>query len=258
MAQSRENLEKLLKLVSQVANESGNDWLLQQLKSNYGTSNVSNDKSIEAIYELCVKEIIQKQASNFYKPFKIQSLRSKLEADFIRMEDFRREDSFEDFSLALHQQIENIVNYLAESHNAFRAHIIENKTKQTYSIKKNGIYYNYDLSTLIFSNLTDQDKIDKSFQKDIFNWDYLNKLKSVIYYFIFNQKIYNYFDFKESYDIGNEIYQARNLNHRGGFLFDNQRESMNKIIASRDKNYFKFLGFLETFTTKVNDSLQRT
>ena len=261
MPHSRENLSKLLNLVSQIANEAGNEWLLQELQLKFGLANElslnDTEKSIKKIYELCVKEIIQKQAQNFYHSFKIDAIKPKLEIDFIRMEHFRRDDNFEDFSLALHQQIENIINHLAEKNNEFRTTITSKKNETAYKVynKTTKVNDHFNLSHLILSNFAIQDKIDVVFQKDIFNWDYSQKLKAVLYYFVFNQKIYNYYDFKSLYDIGNDIYQARNLNHRGGFLYENQKETLNRIESAKDKYYFKFLGFLETLTTNINDNL---
>ena len=261
MPHSRENLAKLLNLVSQIANQVGNEWLLQELQLKFGTANElglnDTEKSIKKIYELCVKEIIQKQAQNFYQSFKIDAIKPKLEFDFIRMEHFKRDDNFEDFSLALHQQIENIINHLAENNNEFRTAITSKKDEPAYKIynKTTKVNDQFNLSHLLLSNFATQDKIDVVFQKDIFIWDYSQKLKAVLYYFVFKQKVYNYYDFKSLYDIGNDIYQARNLNHRGGFLYENQKETLNRIERAKDKYYFKFLGFLETLTTSINDNL---
>lgn len=261
MPQSRENLEKLLNLVTQLANETGNEWLLQELQLKFGLANIlapnNTEIAIKKIYELCVKEIIEQQANSFYKNFKLLDIKQKLESDFVRMENFRREDNFEDFSLALHQQIENIINHLTQSNIEFREVILIKKDELVYQIKNKEKNKNdhFKLSHLILSNFATQEKIDEVFNKDIFIWDYSQKLKAVLFYFVFKQKIYNYYDFKSLYDLGNDIYQARNLNHRGGFLYDNQKETLNRIHMARHKYYFKFLGFLEQITTKINDNL---
>lgn len=261
MPHSRENLTKLLNLVSQIANETGNEWLLQELQLKFGLANELGlneaEKSIEKIYELCVKEILKKQAQNFYQSFKIDAIKPKLEIDFIRMEHFRRDDNFEDFSLALHQQIENIINHLAENNTEFRLTISSKKDEPAYKIYNKVTFLNddYNLSHLILSSFASENKINEVFQKAILQWDYSQKLKAVLYYFVFNQKIYNYYDFKKLYDVGNDIYQARNLNHRGGFLYDNQKETLNRIERAKDRYYFKFLGFLERLTTSINDNL---
>lgn len=276
MPHSRENLAKLLNLVSQIANEAGNEWLLQELQLKFGLANElglnNTEKSIKKIYELCVKEIIQKQAQNFYYSFKIDAIKTKLEIDFVRMEHFRRDDNFEDFSLALHQQIENIINHLTEKNEKFRTAISSKKDELAYQIynKTTNVNDLFNLYQLIvpkepINTLTLEEikivevkyakKVSVVFSKDIFVWEYPLKLRAVLYYFVFKQKIYNYFDFKSLYGIGNDIYQARNLNHRGGFLYPNQKETLNRIEGAKDKYYFKFLGFLETLTTNINDNL---
>ena len=83
----------------------------------------------------------------------------------------------------------------------------------------------------------------------------VNWLSQEVYYFVFNQKINNYYEYKPFYDIGNDIYQARNLNHRGGFLYQKQIDTLNRIDNSKHKYYFKFLGYLETLTTKINERI---
>src|SRR5574344_1405404 len=68
------------------------------------------DERIGQIYEYCIADIIQKQAADFYQNFPMKDITDLLIQDYERMEFFRRKDAFLDFSLALYQQIENIVN----------------------------------------------------------------------------------------------------------------------------------------------------
>lgn len=276
MAEKKEHLQKLYSLVKKVANEPGNDWFKEELDSNFGSSLgiVLNEteSSIKKIFEHCIKEIIEKQAHDFYKDFRIIEIKEKLISDFIRMEQFRREDNFEDFSLSLFQQLEGIVNFLTEKHNGFRLAILKSKNEPVYKIlnKQTMLYDQFDLSNLILpksppkndtpESIEKENKyylknVENLFQKDIYNWDYTQKLRAVIYYFVFGQKIYNYFDFKTFFDIGKDIHQARNLNHRGGFLYPNQIDTLNRIDNSKHKYYFKFLGYLETLTSKINDKI---
>ena len=210
MPHSRENLAKLLNLVSQIANEAGNEWLLQELQLKFGLANElglnNTEKSIKKIYELCVKEIIQKQAQNFYYSFKIDAIKTKLEIDFVRMEHFRRDDNFEDFSLALHQQIENIINHLTEKNEKFRTAISSKKDELAYQIynKTTNVNDLFNLYQLIvpkepINTLTLEEikivevkyakKVSVVFSKDIFVWEYPLKLRAVLYYFVFKQKI---------------------------------------------------------------------
>ena len=112
---SKESLEKLLMLIDEICNNEEHLWFKERLY-NRGNINVKNnhcgENSISQIYEYCIKEIITKQANKFYEDFILKDIKSVLIADFIRMDHFRRDDNFEDFCLAMFQQLENIVIYL--------------------------------------------------------------------------------------------------------------------------------------------------
>lgn len=117
MAQDRKQLEALLLFIEKLSKEPGNEWFVEKLKGVVETKSSclsfpNSEKKIEDIYELCIEKIIKEQASQFYCNFPIASIRQQLIGDFVRMEHFRRKDDFNDFCMALYQQIECIVNIL--------------------------------------------------------------------------------------------------------------------------------------------------
>ena len=73
-------------------------------------SAIMDDERLNQIYEYCIEKIIQNQAEEFYKDFPIPTLIPTLVKDYVRMESFRRKDSFGDFCLALYQQIECVTH----------------------------------------------------------------------------------------------------------------------------------------------------
>ena len=132
---SKESLEKLLVLIDEISKEEENLWFKDKIHKKYSTISLnkySSDESINKIYEYCIKEIIVKQANKFYEDFKIENIKPKLIEDFIRMEHFRRDDNFEDFCLAMFQQLEGTINSLVSDE--MQNYIIENKFTTFFSL----------------------------------------------------------------------------------------------------------------------------
>lgn len=255
---SKESLDKLLLLIDEISNEKEYSWFKDNLLKKYVVSRDNSsgyDSSISKIYEFCIRDIINKQANKFYEDFKVEEIKTKLIEDFIRMEHFRREDNFEDFCLAMFQQLEGIVNSLVN--NEIQNYIIDNQYKLTYKAKdKNlNIYNERPLWQLIFFNALKPNDLAAKISKPILEWDFSERFKTILYYYYFDKKIYNFHDFQSIFFLGNKLYQARNLNHRGGVTSDAQQKIINEVKSESHKYYFKFLGFLEDFTSKLNEKI---
>ena len=136
MPYKKESLEKLLLLVKNICEEPENNWFKHKLYGNKESAGSENeDEKISEIYELCINEILIEQANQFYRDFKYPEIKDTLINDFVRMEKFKRQDNFEDFSLAANQQIECIVNHLCKYNLEFCNYIIMNKNSYAYSFK---------------------------------------------------------------------------------------------------------------------------
>ena len=72
---------------------------------------IIDDERLNQIYEYCIEKVARKQGEEFYSSFPIPSITSSLIDDYVRMEYFKRKDNFQDFCLALYQQIECIINF---------------------------------------------------------------------------------------------------------------------------------------------------
>ena len=97
-----------------------------------------------------------------------------------------------------------------------------------------------------------QEELVNKINKPIDCWDFNEKYKSVLVFYYFNKIIKNYKEF-DLVSIGiYELYQVRNLNHRGGKKSPKQVEITGKITQSKSRYYFKFLGIFEDFVSKVN------
>jgi hypothetical protein len=258
----KEKIEKLILLLKEIADQPGKEWVRDSilktiLNSENSISPNQIPREISEIYELCIKSIIKEQAEKFYENFKLNDLKEKLIHDFIRMESFRRNDNFEDFCLAAFQQVEGIINYLSSNDNY---EIFIKLYKEKTHKSKNKITEKYEdqmLWQLIFNpELTNED-LYKKINKPINEWEFASKFKLFLFIYYFKKKVYNKHDYDAVFYLGNELYQARNLNHRGGNQTDWQKSTIKKVKNESGKYYFKFLGFLENLTTKINENLNQ-
>jgi hypothetical protein len=253
----KEHLEKLIDFIADLSTLPGNQWFVDklQLRLNFkGNLNTSNSK-INEIYEYCVNRIIKEQAEKFYLDFNGIEIKNVLVQDFIRMEKFRRNDNFEDFCLAIFQQIEAIVNHLCtpELHQKFlnQFELVTHKAKNKESQK----YEDQKLWQLIFFPSLNREDLYKKANKRVIEWDFMEKYKLILYFYYFNQTIHNYFDFQSKYFIANELYQLRNTNHRGGASTEKQKITVEKVKQNSHKYYFKFLGYFEEFVSRINNHI---
>jgi hypothetical protein len=150
------------------------------------------------------------------------------------------------------QQLENIVIYLFDYFELGKK-IIANYNHRVISIyskeEKKLVKSNTSihLSNFIFQKYKLEMPFDVSDKDFYFNI----KVRAVLYYFYFKETIeFNSNKFEEIFNIANNLYQIRNLNHRGG-----EKNEYQQIIPNHNKYYFKFLGFLESFVSVINYNL---
>jgi hypothetical protein len=256
---TREQIESLIKLITEIANQPGNDWVKQRLSPEMGEL---KEHELSQIYEYCIKKIAKEQAEKFYNNFKLDSVKQKLIDDFIRMETFRRNDNFEDFCLAAFQQIEAITNELSKR-NELKKFIIENRflnpfvvydVGQSLYIRKESTKQN--IGKLIFQK-ANEDEINESLKQDPIKWFFTQRFRAVLFYHYFNTEIKSNQDkFDLIYDLGNYLYQARNLNHRSSENSKFQEKILNEILPNKYNYYYKFLGFIEDFTSVINKNYE--
>jgi len=248
MSYKKESLENLLILIEDICSSEENLWFKNKLtykKPNLNNSN--DDEKISEIYEFCINEILLEQANQFYRDLKYTEIKDILISDFVRMEKFKRQDNFEDFSLAANQQIECIVNHLCTHDLDFCNYIIINKNSHAYYIKEKS----HKLWELILTNFKNEEDADKLFQKPLLEWDFLKRVKAVLYYFHYNKNIIYQSDFNNFYKQLEEIYQYRNKNHRGGMQFEWQKKITDKVDENKYRYYFRFMFYLENFLSKL-------
>lgn len=221
--------------IEQFAKRPGNEWLIVELGKRFG-----ND-IINEIYDHCIEKIIKTQAEKFYKDFPIKELVPQLMKDFCRMERFRRIDNFEDFCLALFQQVENITNWFCQN----------SDFNDKYNNKKNedSCIKNINIEKLIIKY-----KYDERKGKPLMEMDFDVRIRAVLYFVYFNEQTYsNTFNSKNN-ELYN-LYQCRNLNHRGGIRYDYQEEIISTIIPNKYQYYLKFTGLLVDFVEQITKQI---
>ena len=247
MAQKKEHLKKLLDFIGMIVKDpENNDFKngLQKLLGIDSTStmpvlvDVANDK-IDHIYEYCIEEVVRKQAEEFYAYFPISEIASELVEDFVRMERFRREDNFGDFSLAVYQQIECITNYLyseLESQTFFD--II--KDQPAYAIRQ---IENRNQQLKKRQTIADFIKLDKAGAMD---------KVSMVLYFIKDATMQ--FD-NSLFQSIRDIYECRNLNHRESKPTEKQAERISRILPYKSSYYLMFQGTLFSFVAGISKGI---
>ena len=255
MSENKQDLVKLLDFIIEISSTPNNNWFRKELVNKLvplTASKSGNNPEISEIHEYCIKKILQDQAKMFYKDFNLPSINDELCNDYVRMEQYRREDNFEEFCMAMFQQIELIVNTLSNNN-------IENYTRENWNTyllswidKNDGSRKGKLLWQFIFNYKLSQEDLVKKINKPIIEWDFNEKYKSVLVYNYFNKVLSNYKEFDLISNGIYELYQVRNLNHRGGKKTPKQIEVTSKIKESKSKYYFKFLGLFEDFVTRVN------
>ncbi len=259
---SRNNMLKLLDLVEELAGEPGNQWFAGEIKTRFKKpAPEGNAHQIIDVYEEYAKKLFKVRAENFYRDFKILEIKNQLIEDYIRMEVFRNNGNFEDFCIAAFQQVENIVNTLAEKE-YLKKYLDENINNSAILHVDNttGATYRPDnpkttLGELLF-NKGKKDEIPSIMAKPISKWYFNHKLKAVLYYYYFKTELkYSSTEFYVVFNSGNELYQSRNQNHRGGDKYDWQEDIMEKVLANKEYYSLIFTGYVGDFVMTINKNL---
>lgn len=215
-----------------------------------------NDQRIDEIYEYCIERIIKQQAQEFYLgfPFGIDELTS----DFCRMETFRRKGNFVDFCMATYQQIEFVVNTICRDSQIDVAikqmwglSSVVNGGKGLGSIsnrcekKKDGTKHKTIAELLLFRDENGRITIPDS----ITNLAAICKTRVVVYFVGYKASLTTY-ESNTYYNFDSclrDLYQCRNLNHRGGLLNEKQQQ----ILKGKSSYCYKFMWTLAQFMDMI-------
>lgn len=215
-----------------------------------------DNERFEHIYEYCIEDVVRKQAFDFYQSFPINEIKAQLQFDYQRMELFRRKNNFGDFCLSIYQQIECITNHVcnntelqavAEKMWAYPAYISSDAPQlenRTYREDKSC----YAIAHLLFYGKNEKGQplcIEKS-TKHLNELQAIDKIRNVVYYIGYKAEMLSsmYSGFNDVCDLLYDLYQCRNLNHRGVVQSVKAQSSIDKIKPLESLYYFKFYGLL--------------
>ena len=249
MGQNKEQLNKLLSFIDNLSKQEGNEWFLEEIKRRFCKEITVSESKIDEIYELCIEKILREQADQFYKNFPIKDICSLLIEDFIRMEQFRRKDKFEDFCLAMYQQVECITNRIGREKDINDVALkLMGYPAYTDGNIKNRVG-EYQIAKLLF-----MDKVLEKSDRPVSEQFAVDKIRCIIYFVCYkaNMQSNDYNNFIEINELMNELYQYRNTNHRGTIITEYQKKIYNKINPIKDFYYLKLIGVFATFIERIS------
>ena len=255
-------IDKIARLTQQ--NTEFDRQLRKRLNVASANSVLSDDERINDIYEYCIEDIIKKQATEFYADFPLQTIKDRLIGDYIRMESFRRKDNFEDFCLSLYQQIECMTNKLCENKDlsditeimwGHPAYLKIEKGKDTSIYNRGG---DYTIASLLFPGNNKQSGNTNAFVKSRISLQTqyaMDKIRTIVYFLGYKamMKSGDYDSFVEITSLLNDIYQCRNMNHRGNSQNQWEKETFDRIFPLKSLYYFKFLGVLAQYVEYIKE-----
>ena len=255
-------IDKIARLTQQ--NTEFDMELRKRLNVASANSVLSDDERINDIYEYCIEDIIKKQATEFYAAFPLQTIKDRLIGDYIRMESFRRKDNFEDFCLSLYQQIECMTNKLCENKDlsditeimwGHPAYLKIEKGKDTSIYNRGG---DYTIASLLFPGNNKQSGNTNAFVKSRISLQTqyaMDKIRTIVYFLGYKamMKSGDYDSFVEITSLLNDIYQCRNMNHRGNSQNQWEKETFDRIFPLKSLYYFKFLGVLAQYVEYIKE-----
>ena len=223
------------------------------------------DERISQIYEYCIEKVIRSQAIDFYKDFPLKSIIPTIVEDFVRMETFRRKDNFGDFCLSLYQQIECITNKLCT--NPSLSAVVEKMMGHSPYVKfgkniettiGNRVVGEYTIAALLFPGQNKKTGLPYSIEKSkvTLQSQYANDKMRILVYFIGYKtlmKISDYDSYIEFTSLLSDIYQCRNMNHRGNTLNKWEQSTLNRISPLKSFYYFKFMGVLAQYVDYIRN-----
>ena len=249
---NREYLKKLLDFLRErILPIPGNQWFAKEL---YKLLAPASDARISDIHEQCIESILTQQANEFYKDFVIADLRPQLIADFIKMEHWRRRNNIYEFSLAMYQQVDCIVNYISRNNtlcevfhtmmdclcfvDAYPPTVDNRNPKSSYTVAQ--LLFMHDAPTK-----------SKEILPSLWAYD---KFKAINYFVCHQTMLTNYqFDqFVGENRIFGELYALRNRVHRGNDLTEKEIERTKQVESNPSRGFLTLTAFLTWFIDSVN------
>jgi hypothetical protein len=249
MATKKETLEKLIDFVSELASQNNNAWFADKLVRKISDLDARpiTRQMLNEMHEHCISGIIQDQAKGFYANFKIKNIKPALISYYCQMERYRRSDDFEEFCESLFEQIELISRSLFSD---AEKNIVINNHKEVFLCGKT-------LWQLIFYD--EFKHLKETFDSKPSKWGVEYQICAVLYTHYYkaphplqlNCEQFLYFK-----KLISQLLLIRNKNsHPGGTFAPTQESYFKELVVNKNRNYIKYLNFLEDITRTINDKL---
>lgn len=243
-------LEKLLNFLrDRILSNPANRWFANDL---YKILAPASDARISDIHEQCIENILQEQAEEFYKDFVVEEIKPQLISDFIKMEHWRRRNNIQEFCMALYQQIEAITNYLAADENLNIIWRSIRNAKFLVDFNSNDIRLRWDKGKNIEQYIIYKKGEKYSETPELKDLLAMDKFKAILFLIVYNTNVSinnrTYFD--SDFFLGQDIYHARNLNHRGNLT--ELSDSLKNIISTPTYSMCNLLGYFARFVSRIN------
>ena len=251
--EERDKIKNLLKALSEKLKKPENKDLRDEFVADLSVSCTTGEQRLDDIYELCIEKIIKEQANAFYKDFPIEAIRSQLVTDFIRMERARRRDDFEEFCMAVYQQIECMVNKIGNDSdlNAVAEKLFP---YPAYSLDGSVSKRKDDSSWLVSHMVFGKGDYTK-YKQSVASQYAMDKFKCILYFVCYKASPQNddYRSFHSIWSDVEDIYNYRNKNHRGNKPTDKQKEIYNRIDPIQSLYYLKTIGLLAKIVEMIHN-----
>ena len=278
MGQDKKQLEHLLSFVSAVYNDPDNKefaaGIQAMIKKDLQGNKASWSGKIDEIYEYCLKKNLHEQAEDLYKDFPLESIRTTLIEDYVRMEEARRRNDFDEFGLHLYQQIEAIVNTLSKDEGLsaiVRKMMLQPAYIRTFEIvdgedgkKEKRNYTEEELSPakragrrtvadMVLIADKDPKKNEEKRKKELSQFSAADKLYLILYFVCYQAKMYDsvWESWKSNKSLFSTIYNVRNHVHREGDSTEWQKKIYEAAASRKSQSYLSFLSALVFLVDRV-------
>ena len=250
MAASLESFCKLLDWIDRMVSVRGNESLRAELQRRYDNSCDNPQTPYDDIYELCVEKIISSQAHAFYHDFPIREIRDQLIADFIKMEHFKRRDNFDEYCMALYQQIEAVVTTLSSEAYRLDGYVRNRLADRAFpkSPQNNQSIAEFLYGTKYMQGVS---------STPLHSMQAKSKSYSILFFVCFGGTLENqsYDEYKILKRDIQDIYAMRNRNHRGvGGRSDEEDKKYALLVSQKPILYFQYAWTLSLFMRKITEA----
>ena len=281
----RKDLLKHIDRLEKFARKPENLWLLVNLQQRF--SACGKKEELSEIYELCSDKNLRQQANDFYKVFPTKdivqrlvdnfvkmgqydsegnmlwSTQQRLVDNFVKMEHYRRKDYFDEFVLAVYQQIEIITDVFCFNrqfdqvatrlmgHPAYVSSAKDSKGNWELPTLRSRVG-SYPIAQLLFG----KDNAYEKAQVPLHSLSPLDRIHVVLYFICYGAKLQpsQYYTFMEHKSLIGDIFYFRCRFYGGSFSASQWQEDIyNRVTAQKGFYYMKFLQLLCFFVESAAD-----